>query len=322
MKCITTIATANHAYYYAAFNLALSLKYHGCKIPFVLICDAGNNYAHIRKEHRDVFDEVVFLNGIEKTPFYSKTLIYDKIPEKYTEVMFVDADSLALRDPEQLFSKLSDETPFLAMTEKAGTFGHHNIVMSWAKIEDIYTYYDFPKDRVFTEINSSIMLFRRSKLADDIFRLAEHYYAEDYFAPSERLGGHYPDELAFETAFLATNYKLPDFRPLFIHYASDKRSKPVRLPKMSGYFLSLPGYRNHTARYCWVEYQKYFRNWMMNYGLSKHGSKTYYGNGYKFAPEMKAANGINAPVGGYKGLRPNEGQKWVDELLKEYSQPN
>ena len=306
MKAFCTIATASPYYYHAAWNLAMSMKKHGSEIPFILICDGGDNWAHIRQRDRNIFDRVIFLKGDDTTPLYSKTRVYDYIPEEFNEFIFIDADSLCLKNPDDLFEKMPDFGP---MTEGFGKYGDHKIETAWVKpIERIWDYYGFDKKRVFSEINSSIMRVKRSPTAEAIFKLAENYYAADFYAAASRLGGHYPDELAFETAMLAIGYTPPEFRPLFIHYANDKKTPQTRLKTWKQYFLSLPGNRNHVSGYTWEEYRNHVIKWSREMGL---------GEGYRFIPQMKAANQKVQ----YNGLRPNDSPEWVEELIATFAKP-
>ena len=88
-KGFVTIATGKEMYYAMARNLLMSYRFHNHGgPPFAIICDRENNYT-------EDFDDVVVMDS----PMFSY-LDKLRLPElaPYDETIFIDADSLVLRD--------------------------------------------------------------------------------------------------------------------------------------------------------------------------------------------------------------------------------
>ena len=88
-KGFVTIATGKEMYYAMARNLLISYRFHNHGgPPFAIICDRENNYT-------EDFDDVVVMDS----PMFSY-LDKLRLPElaPYDETIFIDADSLVLRD--------------------------------------------------------------------------------------------------------------------------------------------------------------------------------------------------------------------------------
>lgn len=88
-KGFVTVATGNTMYYIMARNLLLSYRHFATDpLPFAIICDRTNRYT-------DCFDDVILLRDPTRS-YNDKLLLPSLVP--YDQTIFVDADCLAYRD--------------------------------------------------------------------------------------------------------------------------------------------------------------------------------------------------------------------------------
>ena len=110
MKNITrgfvTMATGREEYYILAHNLLLSYRYH-CRrpMPFGIICDRENEYTAD-------FDTVILMDAPMRTAF-DKLQLPELAP--YDETIFIEADCLAYRNLNGLWSVFKDAPDFGAL---------------------------------------------------------------------------------------------------------------------------------------------------------------------------------------------------------------
>lgn len=95
-----TIATGHEKYFHLALNLLRS--YRACAInplPFAILTDKENEYT---KE----FDDVFLLGSLATGSYMDKLYLAEYVP--YDETIFVDADSLCLSDPNEVFEDFQE----------------------------------------------------------------------------------------------------------------------------------------------------------------------------------------------------------------------
>lgn len=325
-KAIVTIAVGSSAYFKASFNLACSYKYHGGKHKFILLCDKSAGFNSLTLEAQSLFDEVIeFEPGIDSVPFYSKTLIRKYIKED--EFLYFDADSIFISNPDYLFEELKG-SHFQTLIHNKGIQSSPQ----WAVPSELIDHYGFKHKPEFWELNSSLIYSDNSKVAQDIFKLAEHFYSSEYYPKFVGLGlnkqvGHFPDELAFEVATMAINYTFtqPDTAPMYIRYQSRRQAADYFhvLQKAGQYcIVSLPGWAGHSMVKLWNQYEKYHQAYSVKLGERLYNDRSYFGV-YMFRREHKAANSLNLRFKGrYAGLKTfTKRPAWVSKVISSYLQP-
>lgn len=94
-KGFITIATGRDEYYVLAHNLLMSYRFHSrSSVPFGIICDRQNEYTAD-------FDTVILLDD-PKCSYFDKLRLPELAP--FDETIFIDADCLAYRDLNGLWS--------------------------------------------------------------------------------------------------------------------------------------------------------------------------------------------------------------------------
>lgn len=98
-KGFITVATGKDRYYIMAHNLLRSYRFHAkSPMPFAIICDRANEWTAD-------FDSVVIVETPTRS-YMDKMRILDLSP--FDETLFVDADSLAFRDLNEMWSSFED----------------------------------------------------------------------------------------------------------------------------------------------------------------------------------------------------------------------
>ena len=101
-----TVATGKEKYYWLAWHLLHSYRFHtGEPLPFAILCDKENRYT------KD-FDQVILLKEAIGS-YNDKLRLPDYVP--YAETIFVDADTLAYGDLNVLFDVFAEAPDFSAL---------------------------------------------------------------------------------------------------------------------------------------------------------------------------------------------------------------
>lgn len=164
-----TIATGAEHYYHLARQLLRSFRCcGGDAVPFALICDRENEYT-------SEFDDVIVLEHPQRS-YMDKLLIHRYSP--YDETIFIDADSLVLKDPAALWEDFSDASPvscygrIFPLGSDGGWFRHAN-TGKWR---------DCIRHQI--GLHGGIYYFRRGLAAEQVFEtaiaLAREYDAYDF----------------------------------------------------------------------------------------------------------------------------------------------
>lgn len=159
-----TIATGNQKYYQLALNLLRSYRQNSNDpSPFALICDRNCPEAQ-------EFDYFVLIDDPNHS--YLDKLLLDRYTP-YEETIFIDADSLILKDTTVLWDDYADHPDFscygatLPLTSKEGWFFYEN--MGELK----------PQLSFCVSMHGGLYYLRKSSKCTDIFEKAR-YFAENY----------------------------------------------------------------------------------------------------------------------------------------------
>lgn len=159
-----TIATGDEKYYKMAVALLHSYKLK-CKInlPFAIICDKANQYT-------EEFDDVIIMDCSNRS-YMDKLTLYQYVP--YDATIFIDADSLILRNPEELWKDFSDQS----CVSCYGAVLPIGDKKSWFSYENAGIYKD--KIKYLIDLHGGIYFIKRGEECRRIFEtaieLAKHY---------------------------------------------------------------------------------------------------------------------------------------------------
>ena len=204
-----------------AYNMVLSIKKFS-DIKVAVITDSTNS------ELTKPFDITIepkmcdYLEGYMFNPFKLKTYIYDYTPFNHT--IYLDVDGMTLKDLTPLFD-------YSFKIQEVGKYDYsnaHTSDMVWTnkagkRLNDIFDAYDLPKERLYPEYNSSIIVFKKSEENKIYFDKAKENY-NDRRIDFKPIGGLYPDELAWNLASAQLEHytETPSEKPIYFFWENRK----------------------------------------------------------------------------------------------------
>lgn len=229
-KGVVILCMRKPSYACAAFNLALSIKFHSPDIHITLLSDGVHNKA-FSASHFSVFDWIKEIK--EPTVTAAKLSLDNYSPYKHS--LYIDADSICLQPIEPIFDELKN-CYFSSIVPDNYT--------SWT---DETTFKDFFKSSPAQNINSSFIYWE--EMGNDIFNVAKTFYecGFDKSKLTDKWGTstHLPDELFFNgaIAYLGTTAKT-EFPVMFF---DDKKAKisPTEIAEQY-YFMTFYGNNSNT----------------------------------------------------------------------------
>lgn len=164
-----TIATGSEHYYRLARQLLRSFRCcGGDTVPFALICDRENEYT-------SEFDDVIVLEDPNRS-YLDKLQLHRYSP--YDETIFIDADSLVLKDPAGLWADFSGASP-VSCYGRIFPLGSDG---GWFRHENTGRWKDCIRHQI--DLHGGIYYFRRGPAAEQIFdtaiALAREYDSYDF----------------------------------------------------------------------------------------------------------------------------------------------
>lgn len=204
-----------------AYNLALTIKATGTKVPVALVHDK-EAIGHLNEEDLKMFDKL-----IETTWNWNKVRFNIDLLSPFDYTMQVDADMLWLwRDPQELFDKYPDEE--LLVTNE----GYYDTETKQEKVTGAYMWHaDVEKTialyklkGVLYQMRWELLLFKKTELVRKMFSSAEKIRKKPK-VETWKFEGQPVDEFAFYIASnqLGLNQKQSPFIPA---YWCSKSSNP------------------------------------------------------------------------------------------------
>jgi hypothetical protein len=193
---IIIIATKHHLYGRLAYNLALTIKATGTKVPVALVYDK-EAIAHLSEEDLKMFDE-----KIETTSNWNKVRFNIDVLSPFDYTMQLDADILWLwRDPQELFDKYPDEE--LLVTNE----GYYNIETKEEKLTGGYMWHAdveqsiklYKLKGIMYQMRWEIILFKKTEHVRQMFITAEKIIKKPKLE-TWKFEGQPVDEFAFYIA--------------------------------------------------------------------------------------------------------------------------
>ena len=235
---IIILCMKKQQYACAAFNLALSIRYHSPDAHITLLSDGI---------HNKVFGAAHFLTFNSIKEIKEQTVTEAKLSlskySDYKQSLYIDADSICLQDIMLLFDKL-----------KGNSF-KSNVLPNYTQWTDEETFKSFFKQDFGVTINSSWMYWESSK----VFTSALKYFSKgfDLDKISPKWGVSLPDEM-FLNASLTKNEI--DAKINFDLMFFDEKKQPVAISELSKnfYFATFYGNKNNTG----VDLQEWYDRMM------------------------------------------------------------
>jgi len=234
MQGIIILSLKKAAYSIAAYNLALSIKHFNKELNITLLSD-GTHKDHLNADHLSVFNSVIDINlcdYIDHDGSFQPALAKINLHKysEYKKTLYIDADSLVLKDLQPLFDKLN---------------GHEfksNLIPNYTQWTDKETFESFFGIPQGLTINTSWIYWE----SDDVFIQAREYYFQGF--PLNKIepkwGGTFPDELFFNAAINKLSVD-PSFNPSPMFFGNN--IDPRRFDEIENDFFAFTLYGNRTT---------------------------------------------------------------------------
>lgn len=218
---IVLVALGKRGYFFAAYNLAVSIKFFNKDIKIHLIHDGANIH---QLGNTDCFDSQTLLghddchNKLARLdPGKVKVNLYKWLP--YYHNLYLDVDAICLKNLQPFIDKLKDETGAY-FTDVRGIGGIDDVISYgiWAPNAKVWDFFDLKEDARFPAIQSSFAFIKKQKKAEMLFKRASKFYDMDFPLTdlSMQWGGTMPDELIFSAALAKENIQPKEgLRPIF-----------------------------------------------------------------------------------------------------------
>lgn len=235
-KGVVILCMRKTQYACAAYNLALTIKFHSPGINITLLSDGIHEKA-FSAGHYGVFDSIIQIK--EQTVADAKLNIENYV--EYDQCLYIDADSICLQPLEPLFDKLNGNK------FKSNVIDNYT---NWVSPEYFKEMFNVETNQT---INSSWIYFEDKR----VFKIADKYLKKGFdvtkLVQTWGSGSHIPDELFFNGALakLGMDAKV-DFSVMFFDDKKDQRSTSVLAQEY--YFLTYYGNKNNTR----VELQEWY----------------------------------------------------------------
>jgi hypothetical protein len=214
---VVLMAFGKPQYYWAAYNLAYSIKRFNKDLSIALVSDSKDRalyYCHDLTNQIDVYvdmpEQHIYTNK-KLDPGKAKVLLFDYLPFHYN--LYLDVDAVCLKDLQPLIDQL------IANDAKYATrvVGEHSIdqgrdfkAMQWAWADQLWQHFGLTKADKIYAINSSIQFIEKCDEAEAIYRTAADLYLNNPMPISKlrmKWGGGQPDELYFNVSFGKNKFK-------------------------------------------------------------------------------------------------------------------
>jgi hypothetical protein len=207
---VVLLAFGKIQYYWAAYNLAFSIKKFNPSIRIALITDDKGRalsqcpeLAVLTELISDIAQEDIYTNN-KLDPAKLKVKLYDYLP--YERNLYLDVDAIALKDIQPMIDELNQS----GKEYISHTVGYHTIdkgrdfkEMQWAWADKIWAHFELPADAVMPAINSSMQWIVKGEKAAAIYSKAQELYFDNPIPLKDlrmKWGGSQPDELYMNIA--------------------------------------------------------------------------------------------------------------------------
>ena len=254
---IILMAFGKRGYYFAAYNIAFSIKEFGCNVPIHLVVDSIANLKKYLGHGINYFDSVIEMEPGHirlNDPAWSKLHLNHYITTD--NALYLDVDAVAVKDITPLIEQLSKiDKSYIAHTVGYHTLKEGNEIpsMQWAWANDLWEHFGLNEDAVLPAINSSLVWINKVG-AEPIYKKALEFYANPLKKLRNKWGGVQPDELYMNVALAALGIdpsmdgKGNDDKEGLIHFAM-KRTLTTLEVREKFYLQSYYGGKGFTNKF-------------------------------------------------------------------------
>jgi hypothetical protein len=207
---VVLLAFGKPQYYWAAYNLAFSIRKHSPNVNItVLFDDPLKGISHCQ----DFMQYINNIGSIDSDDIYTnkkldpgkvKVNLYKYLP--YDCNLYLDVDAIALKDIQPMIDELAQSGKHYV----SHTVGYHTIdkgrdfkEMQWAWADKMWAHFNLLPSYVMPAINSSMQWIVKGSEAEAIYRTAKDLYFNNPIPIKElrmKWGGGQPDELYMNVA--------------------------------------------------------------------------------------------------------------------------
>jgi hypothetical protein len=211
---VVLVAFGKPQYFWAAYNLAYSIKRFDKDLSIALISDSKERaLLNVPDLHTviDVYVDIPHENmytNKKLDPGKAKVLLYDYLPYKYN--LYLDVDAVCLKELKPLIQQLIDSD----VEYGTSIHGIHTIdkgrdfkEMVWAYADDFVNHFKIEDGALIYGINSSIQFIKKGKVCKKLFKVAADQFIKNpmpLYKLRSKWGGGQPDELYFNAALCLT----------------------------------------------------------------------------------------------------------------------
>lgn len=265
---IVLAAFGKRGYFFAAYNLAQSIKVNDPDANILLIHDKGIKALAISElSVFDKFHEIDEATTHPKGIFdagHVKLKTYRIATKHFRKYMFLDVDALAIKSIREWYD-LADKSDKDFLTDVRGVGGIEDTInySVWAKNEDIWSEFDLdPKKDVYYAVQSSWHFAKRTKANTAMFKDAVELNLNSFEDRTKLLikwGKALPDELILGGALARRKFD-PTFEISPIYFPN--KHLPLSELKEKYYILSMFGNGN-GATMVKVDFKEFYNRFLL-----------------------------------------------------------
>lgn len=207
---VVLLAFGKVQYYWAAYNLAFSIRKHNPNINITVLFDDANKatshcpeFVHYVNNIGDIALDDIYTNK-KLDPGKVKMNLYKYLP--YERNLYLDVDAIALKDIQPMIDELVQS----GKDYISHTVGYHTIdkgrdfkEMQWAWADTMWEHFNLLSSYVMPAINSSMQWIVKGTQSEAIYRTALDLYSNHPIEVNKlrmKWGGGQPDELYMNVA--------------------------------------------------------------------------------------------------------------------------
>ena len=257
---IILLAFGKQGYGYAAMNLAMSIKHHGCKIPIHLLAHRGTfeGVPLVFFDSVNWIEDSFFMDGDKMNVAKAKIELINNLPFEHN--IYLDVDAMAMKDLTPFIQKVVESCkPYMNDVMGSGKYGEDISYDAWAKHDYAWPFFGLEEEDIWRTIQSSWAYFRKGQFVQSLYNTLRYYLEKRY--PLDQLRGNWatgqlPDELLFSGVCAKLGYD-PSFegQPIFFGNNLQKTTQQVI---SEHYILSMYGNGNRPNNLTRPHWQEWY----------------------------------------------------------------
>ena len=289
---VVLAAFGKKGYYFAAYNLAFSIKHYDPNAKILLIHDRNLGNRNLTPDEIKVFD---ILHEVDETLTNPKGVFdagnvklntYSIATKHFKEYLFLDVDAIALKSLRQWYEDCqASEKDFLTDVRGVGGINDTINYSVWAKNEDIWEEFELDKEGQYRAIQSSWHYAKKTKQNTAMFKDACKLNLTKFTDKKKLLinwGKALPDELILGGAMARKDVDPKfDYCPIFF---PDKH-RPIKEVRENYYILSMFG-NGRGATMVKVDFKEFYDRYLLKEVFRPKGMNLKYKNAFIMRDKM------------------------------------